>query len=150
MNLNRIEDYNLAADERSKPPAEIPKLYVWACTECGTLNEKCNCDADMVDAEETLPWKYEVCGVCEGKGKTVNPAIDAGGLSREMMDDPDFMDGYMSGVYDQSCRRCKGKRVVPAVDWDALDEDRRKAYEEQLRADTDFEAERLAEIRMGC
>ena len=52
--------------------------------------------------------KWIICPTCKGKGTTVNPAIDANGLSQEMMEDEDFLDGYMSGVYDQPCRACNG------------------------------------------
>lgn len=145
-----MENYNIARDPRSGAPANIPTLSLWACTECGAADEKCDCDAEMADVEEQLPWKFEVCPVCSGNGKHVNPAIDAGGLSHEMQDDPDFHDQYMSGVYDVPCRVCEGKRVVPVVDWDALEPDRKAAYEAQLQADADNEAERMAEIRMGC
>lgn len=132
MNNWALENYNIASDARSRGPAEKPVLYLE--------------DGD----EKELPMHWKVCGVCGGEGKHVNPAIDAGGLSEEMMQDEEFLDGYASGVYDVPCNRCGGKRVVPGVDWDALSDDERKAYERQLRDDADYEAERLAEIRMGC
>ena len=132
MNNWALENYNIASDARSRGPAEKPVLYM----EDGT--------------ELELPMKYEVCPVCEGKGKHVNPAIDAGGLSEEMMEDEEFLDGYAGGVYDVPCNRCEGKRVVPVVNWDALSDEERKAYEAQLDDEAGWEAERLAEIRMGC
>jgi len=132
MNNWALENYNIASDARSRGPAKRPVLYL-----------------DNGDEIE-LEMKYAVCSVCRGEGKHVNPAIDAGGLSEEMMGDEEFLDGYMGGVYDVPCNRCKGKRVVPVVDWDALSEDERKAYERQLREEAGDEAERLAEIRMGC
>ena len=57
--------------------------------------------------------KFIVCPVCGGKGTTVNPNIDAHGLTREDFDDdPDFAEDYNSGMYDQVCACCDGKRVV--------------------------------------
>jgi hypothetical protein len=57
------------------------------------------------------PWI--VCPVCNGEGKTVNPNIDAHGLTREDFDeDPDFAEDYMAGVYDITCAACNGMRVV--------------------------------------
>jgi hypothetical protein len=57
--------------------------------------------------------KYILCPVCEGEGKTVNPNIDAHGLTAEdFRDDPDFTEDYMSGVYDIQCAACHGERVV--------------------------------------
>lgn len=123
-----IEDLNYARDSRTQPSAEIPRL-------------------DDIE----LPWKYGVCPVCEGKGKHVNPSIDAGGLSAEAFyDDPDFAEDYMSGIYDVTCNRCCGKRVVPQADWDAMTNEQRAAYEQQLQDDAAYEAERQAEIAMGC
>jgi hypothetical protein len=127
-----LDNYNYACDERTKGPAAAPILY-------------------MENGDEIpLPMKYEVCPVCDGHGKHVNPSIDAGGLSEEMMGDPDFLDGYFGGVYDVTCNRCRGKRVVPAVDWDKLTKEEAEAYEAQLRMEREDEAERLSEIRMGC
>ena len=128
-----LENYNIATDERSRGPARPAILY---------LND---------GSEVKLPSHWEVCPVCRGNGKHVNPAIDAGGLSAEdFHDDPDFAGDYMSGVYDVTCNRCGGKRVVDAVDWDALSANECEMYEAQLRAEADDEAERLSEIRMGC
>jgi hypothetical protein len=129
---NAIENYNIATDARSQGEAKKPILYMDDGTE--------------VELEMTLG----VCPVCEGKGKHVNPAIDAGGLSQEMQEDEEFLDGYMSGVYDVACNRCGGKRVVPEVNWDAMTEYQTELYEQQLDDEAGYEAERLAEIRMGC
>jgi hypothetical protein len=58
--------------------------------------------------------KWVLCPVCEGDGKTVNPAIDCNGLTAEdFREDPDFAEDYWSGVYDITCRACNGHRVVP-------------------------------------
>ena len=127
-----IENYNIARDARSCGEHKPEIIYLD--------------DGSEVEA----PWKYEVCYGCEGKGKHGNPAIDAGGLSYEMQDDPDFIDGYMSGVYDVPCNACAGKRVIPVTDWDALSKEERDALEAQRQADAECEAERLSEIRMGA
>jgi hypothetical protein len=61
--------------------------------------------------KEDNPWL--VCPVCNGEGKTVNPNIDAHGLTAEdFYDDPDFAEDYRSGVYDITCAACNGMRVV--------------------------------------
>lgn len=84
--------------------------------------------------------KYQICPVCDGEGKTVNPDIDSNGLTREDFDeDPDFREDYMSGMYDITCKACKGLRVVTAEQIEALSEaaeDRRLA----ARENGDFEA----------
>ena len=61
--------------------------------------------------EVTFPAAYEVCGICEGKGRYVNPNIDRNGLDPNEYDYA-FMEDYMNGVYDITCRRCGGDRVV--------------------------------------
>lgn len=101
--------------------------------------------------EIELPMVWAVCPTCGGNGTHVNPSIDAGGLTAaDFADDPEFMHDYMAGAYDQTCNHCRGRTTVPAVDWDQLTPEHRKAYEAQLDADAAYEAERMAEIRMGC
>jgi cytochrome c5 len=83
---------------------------------------------------------YQVCPVCEGEGKTVNPNIDANGLTAEdFAEDPDFAEDYRSGVYDITCNACHGQRVVTTQRLTELEqhaEDRRLA----ARENGDFEA----------
>lgn len=147
-----VDDYNYATDPRTQGAVERPKLSFYGCDKCGTPGEACDCpDYEGVDIEEEMPMTWGVCHLCEGEGKHVNPSIDAGGISAEQFyDDPDFAESYMRGDYDQTCNACNGRTTVPVINWDALDDDHRKAYEEQLRADADYEAERLAEIMAGA
>lgn len=64
--------------------------------------------------EVCVHMEYDVCQTCRGRGKHVNPSIDAHGISgEEFAEDPDFRDEYVRGVYDVSCYECKGRRVVP-------------------------------------
>lgn len=101
-----------------------------------------------------FPAKYEVCGLCDGIGSHVNPSIDAHGISaNEFYDDPDFADSYFSGVYDVSCYRCNGNRVEPVINKDALDGKQKDSYKVFLKNQEEevyYQAEREAEIRMGC
>jgi len=67
--------------------------------------------------------EFVVCGLCGGEGKHVAPGIDAGGLSREDLDnDPEFAEAYMRGDYDVPCVRCKGLRVIRADDAELLEQ----------------------------
>lgn len=58
--------------------------------------------------------KYVVCPRCEGEGTHVNPDVDGNGLTSSDLEElgPDFLDDYLGGMYDVTCRRCNGKRVV--------------------------------------
>jgi len=67
-----------------------------------------------LDPEQPVRVRFEVCPLCDGKGKHVNPSIDAHGLTREDFDeDPDFAESYFRGDYDQRCNLCSGEKVVP-------------------------------------
>ncbi len=74
-------------------------------------------DGENDDEELEVPFKYEACGLCNGKGYHVNPSIDSHGLSAEdFYDDPDFREDYFSGRYDIPCNSCHGVRVTPVLD----------------------------------
>lgn len=102
------------------------------------------------DEPVALPTKFDVCPVCEGNGTHVNPAIDAGGLSSDAMDDPDFMDSYREGHYDITCDACAGRRVVPVVDESQCTPDMLAQWHQQQDDDADYRALCAAEIRAGC
>lgn len=88
------------------------------------------------------PWI--ICPACRGEGKTVNPAIDAHGLTREdFAEDPDFADEYMAGTYDVRCAACSGAGKVRKSHLATL---RRNAEERRLaaREDGDWEGYRSA------
>lgn len=94
--------------------------------------------------------KYIVCPGCGGEGKTVNPNVDAHGLSADdFRDDPDFAADYFSGLYDVACGACGGLRVITPQRQKELRqnaEDRRLA----AREDGDFAAYQVAgDYRFG-
>lgn len=110
-------------------------------------------DADEeFDAE--FPVEFEVCHLCNGKGSHVNPSIDAHGISAdEFYEDPGFAEDYFSGVYDVSCYECGGRRVVPEIAKNLLNNTQQKNYEilqEKWQADADYARLCAAERRMGC
>lgn len=98
-----------------------------------------------------VPVEVQVCGLCNGSGKTVDPRIDAGGLTCEDFDrDPEFREDYFSGRYDITCPGCQGQNVVRHPDLGRLPKplsDYIWTWEQNLDADL---AERMAEFRFGC
>lgn len=101
--------------------------------------------------EVPLPFIYEVCPLCSGKGTHVNPSIDSHGLTAEdFHEDPGFREEYLSGRFDQTCNECHGDRVVPVVDLDRVDPALLKEFREEQLADAEFEAMAAAERRMGA
>lgn len=85
-----------------------------------SINEKAmTLDVAIPDSEGeeivlTVPFRYDVCRICDGKGNHANPNIDRQGLTQEDFDqDPDFLEDYMRGTYNVPCFLCGGQRVVP-------------------------------------
>ena len=112
---------------------------------------------DEEEEEKTLslPARLELCDLCNGKGKVVDPSIDAGGISQDdFYDDPDFEEEYFEGTYDVACPQCNGQRVVPAVDYDALRPEEKKEFDEYQReqreaAEDDYHSRRVQMAEMG-
>ena len=132
-----IDDLNYARDSRTQPadPGDTLEVY----------------DPDVDGyVKITIPGKWAVCPVCDGNGKHVNPSIDAGGLPRDFLEDPDFMDDYMGGAYDVTCNRCNGRTTVWDRDYDALPYDERRLVDDHLKLEAEMRAEELAERMMGC
>lgn len=133
-----IDNLNYFRDERTQGPAP-DEITVWAT------------DDEGYERELVIPSKFDVCPVCRGEGKHVNPAIDAGGLTAEdFHDDPDFAECYFGGTYDVTCNRCNGRRVVRVPDYEAMTDEDRRLLEEHEQAEREYRAEIEAEIRMGC
>lgn len=106
------------------------------------------------DPESEAEWslriaaKYEVCDTCNGKGTTVNPSIDAHGITSEEFDeDPDFAESYFRGDYDVSCRECGGKRVVLVPDEENNPADLLEKYNQYLEDKYNYAREQYNEMR---
>jgi hypothetical protein len=67
-----------------------------------------------------LPTKKQVCPVCDGAGKKINPNIGAITESDRMeMGDEEFfdlIDHMRDGWYDVCCPECLGMRVIDVID----------------------------------
>ena len=99
------------------------------------------------------PMKREVCHSCNGSGVTVAHVESEGdGITASEMDElgPDFLEDYMSGVYDRPCPTCDGRNVVDAWDWDRMDPRTLKVCTDREQAVFDSDAEQAAERRAGC
>lgn len=138
--LDEVEYFKILSERGTKMFIELDEGIVEALIEDGVRPEG-------FDGKLEVEFKYEVCPLCEGRGKHVNPSIDCGGLTSEDFADPDFREGYMSGVYDVTCNRCHGKRVVPVV---TLPEDVQKEIAAWRRSAADDHRTMMAELRMGA
>lgn len=122
-------------DGISGETASVNQSTGWALEEAG------------LDPEEPVRVRFEVCPLCNGRGKHVDPAIDAHGLSREDFDeDPDFRESYFRGDYDTRCNLCSGEKVVPVP----LDAKVIEAIEIAAQGRYDSWAESYAERMVGA
>ena len=105
-----------------------------------------------------FPFKHEVCGGCDGYGTHLNPSIGEHAYTVEEFRDEFDEEGRREyfkreGIYDVVCHTCGGKRVIPVIDEDALDEEERneyRAYLEYLEEDRAFRLMQESERRMGA
>lgn len=90
------------------------------CKNCGQEESRdgfdfcCSYCAIDWELENPREYEFEVCDRCRGHGSHTNPAIDGNGITRSEMGElgPEFLEDYLSGVYDVRCERCNGLRVV--------------------------------------
>jgi hypothetical protein len=105
---------------------------------------------DTEDDEESavMPSKFEVCWRCRGRG--VHDCWEGGMTGDEMAEQsPDFLEDYLSGVYDTTCTVCRGQRVLEVVDEKRLPPFTLARYRESEKQRRAMEAEEEHERRMG-
>jgi hypothetical protein len=135
------EDFKVLSTKGPTMLIELDELIVEIMCEDGL------CPEDF-DGKLEVPFKFEVCPLCQGHGKHVNPSIDCGGISAEdFHEDPDFAEEYMNGRYDITCAKCKGQRVVPTV---TLPEEVEKTIREIHKNRADDRRTEMAERMMGA
>jgi RecJ-like exonuclease len=105
---------------------------------------------DDEDEEVRVPARYEVCDTCSGKGMHVSPSIDCGGLTAEDFDDPEFAEAYMDSHYDVPCAECDGKRVIPVLNSDNIDEELLEQINDRIQCIYDDMRTEAAERMFGC
>jgi hypothetical protein len=107
---------------------------------------------DDEEVEVSFPLHYEVCPACDGHGKYVNPHIDAHGITAEEFDrDWSYQDrsNYLSGMYDVTCTKCSGNRVIPELNTYRMSELQKWALpriKEDVREEQYYRKECLREL----
>lgn len=109
------------------------------------------------DVDHEVPARYDVCPTCEGRGRHVDPNIDASGYYPDEDDDWNDLDEhdepvspYRRGAYEVPCMTCKGKRVVLEVDTRKADPALIEAYNDYLADCEEYDAMVRAERMYGC
>jgi predicted methyltransferase len=99
--------------------------------------------------EVKVKSKRVVCPSCEGEGTELRGGLKGLAISEEALQDDDFREAYFGGGYDVACSHCEGKRVVDAVDEEALSKKMFARWEKALIEKQRFEAEVRAERAGG-
>lgn len=102
-------------------------------------------DGEGPETEVEIPIEFGVCSTCDGKGRHVNPSIDAHGITEDEWEQwsSDEQEFYMSNGYDVECHECAGKRVVSIPVEAHMTDKQKKAW----KFVTDCQQERLANHR---
>lgn len=110
-------------------------FWQWTDAECDALNDAVEGRGlsitrtiagfgrhDVAESDESecvglvVPATLEVCDVCRGRARVVNPSVDAMGISDdEFAQNPSFREEYLAGTYNVTCPKCAGARVYPAL-----------------------------------
>lgn len=101
------------------------------------------------------PGHWVTCPRCQGWGKHTNPAIDGNGITSDEMAElgQEFLEDYLSGVYDVGCSGCGEKRVVWEIDWDRwyeINPEHASIYRKWLDGEAEYQAICEAERRAGA
>lgn len=109
-------------------------------------------DDDGDEEEVEVPFAWEVCSTCNGRGAHVKPGVDAGGLTAEDFDrlGRGFREDYFSGRYDVACYGCKGRTTVPVINRNVCDGAILARIDAKVADDAAYAAEVAAERRWGC
>lgn len=99
--------------------------------------------------DKEYPAEWAICGRCSGEGR--HDAWEGGMTASEFYEQgPDFAEDYSRGMYDKTCTECGGSGKVIAVAEYLLTAEQRAEVERHYRIVAEMEAERAAEMRMGC
>lgn len=110
-------------------------------------------DEDDNRTEHTLPMRWEICGCCEGEGKSSRYLGAITQSDREpggSWDDPEDFERYMAGGYDRTCGECRGSGKVRVVDHEKLTDAEAEALREEVESAREYRAAVAAERRFGC
>lgn len=152
MNLddrNYYNDHRVQAGERAKWYKSIDARRMVAIVLVNYVDEQ---DGLETEEECEVPFKFEVCPTCDGKGTHTNPSVDSGGITGSEWaewDDED-RESYMEGTYDVQCYECRGQRVTPEMDRERVDPKILEHMDRAAREEAEFRAIERAERMMGA
>lgn len=96
--------------------------------------------------EEALPFRWEICGSCNGHGHN---SAHLGVVHPEEWE-PEEFEIYIGGEYDQTCSACEGSGKVMVPDYKRMKPEDRAAYRAQERDMREIDAiQRQEMLREG-
>lgn len=106
-------------------------------------------DSDRLTFYFAARCKWEVCDVCSGRGKHVNPDIDSHGITQSEMAEwgHEEREMYFSGGYDVECYGCGGKRVQPSPDLEHCSPAIQACMKKRIKDLAEIRAEEAADRR---
>jgi hypothetical protein len=116
-----------------------------------TINEEeKEAKVEIDDIVSKVPFKWQLCPVCEGDGSVVDPAVDSSGLATRDMA-PEVREAYHSGSHDTECPECEGRRVAPLLcPENAPQEEMVETLQERIKSGNDVDQMRRAERMRGA
>lgn len=160
--MSSIDDYNYYNDHRvresdglTRDNSAMTLTWMRAIEDDERDDPAIEALGDVDEIEVVFPGKFIMCPTCDGRGKHVNPSIDAGGIGEddEFWEDDIDDNGesmYASGRYDVTCYQCAGRTTWLDIDEAHADAMMLAKYHEYRDDEAEYEAERRAERRMGC
>jgi len=140
-----LEEYNFWSDRRTQESMKKKLFSVegYRVKLKGWVKEILDLRAVDYD-EKAISIKYEVCTLCSGEGKVVNPSVDASGFSPYNQLD---LEDYLSGQYDVTCPKCEGLRVEA---FPRFTGGLKEVIDEIKKEEEDYVKSVASEFMMGC
>ena len=106
-------------------------------------------DNDGAEITLALPAVWQICGFCEGDGKS---CAYLGSYTWEEMHEQgeEFIEDYFSGAYDRQCSECSGSGKIRVIDRETANPEDLTLYDRDMDERYAAAAEQAAEIAMGA
>lgn len=104
-------------------------------------------------SEKVLPFRWAICGSCEGHGKTSRHVeCDGGGFtsSEWAEQDDEFKEDYIRGRYDRPCASCSGTGKVKVADRSQMSKKDLKEWRQQCEENRQTDEIERQERLMGA
>lgn len=103
---------------------------------------------EVREVHHQLPAVWEICGGCDGEGKSsAHLGCFTASEFEEAFDSPNDQDAYFNGAYDRQCTTCGGSGKIKIIDRDRMNPEILEEYDREQKAIAEVEAESASERR---